>query len=408
MAGRKIIRNYISLSSGQIFSQLLTFLALVYLARVIGPESLGKIGFAQVYTSYFMFFTDIGLNLLGVRSIARDRASANELMNEILSIRLVLATLLFFVLAALDFLLFKETDLRILILIYGLTIFSFAGALDFLFLGTGRSGLIGIVNSIRAVVFLVLVLIFVHNADELYRVAVFFLASYLVSALCYVALGRVVVGYKLKLGFDPGRWRQLVIAALPLGAITLLSVFTQQQSVLLLGFFSQPAEVGLYYGMFKIIFMALFAISLFGDTIYPLLARREDNVFLASLKLAAIVLLPAMFLFNSFDVEIISLALGKEFIAGAHIFRILVWVIPLTALLTVFNKTLIAGKHDRKCLTANTAGFAISVLSGIYLVSAFGMVGAAVSYVFSLVIANLFMGYYVFRVRHKVAIEPAA
>lgn len=408
MAGKKILRNYISLSSGQIFSQVLTFLALAYLARVIGPESLGKIGFAQVYTSYFMFFTDIGLNLLGVREIARDRAGAVDLTNTILSIRLALATFLFVVMAALDFLLFQETELRVLILIYGLTIFSFAAALDFLFLGAGRSGLIGIVNSVRAVVFLGLVLLFVSNGDELYLVAVFFLASYLVSAACYLVFGRLAVDYRLKLRLDFSRWRRLAIIALPLGVITVLSVFTQQQSVLLLGFFSEPADMGLYYGMFKIIFMALFAISLFGDTIYPLLiSSGEGNIFLASLKLIAVILLPAMFLLNSFDVEIIRLVLGEDFVAGAHIFRILVWVIPLTALLTVFNKTLIAGKYDRKCLVANAYGFAASVLAGVYLVSRFGMAGAAASYILSLAIANLFMGYFIFRVRH-VAVEPAA
>lgn len=407
MTEKKIIRNFFLLSSGQVFSQFIVFLSLAYLARVIGPESLGKIGFTQVFVSYFIFFSDLGLNLHGVREIAKDRGKMREMVNTILSIRLSFAVLVFSVLAVTDFLIFKESVIRFLVIVYGLTIFTFALGLDFLFMGINKSSLIGIVNSIRAVVFLGLIMLLVESSNDLYEIALIFLFSYVVSTVAYFVFAKISVEYSLHLFWNPKRWKEVVMSTLPLGVMSILSLFTQQQSILLLGIFYSTVDVGLYYGMFKIVMMAIFIIEMYGYTIYPMLIDpKNGNILIFSVKLIIFLVVPAILLMNVFDIEIIKIVLGAEYTEGDYVFKMLIWIIPLTAIFTVLNRSLIAQQHDRKCLIANVYGFIAGTLASIFLIPKFGMIGAASSFILSLVLVNVIMGYFVLRI-NKLSLQTS-
>lgn len=395
---KKIFTNFFSLSFGQTLSQVITFITVAYMARILGPESLGKIGFAQVFTSYFNYLTDMGLCLLGIREIALDRSKIPAYVDMIVSIKAVFAAFSFIALAATAFLITKPQEIKLLILIYGAAIFMTATALDWFYLGIERMELTGIVNTLRAAAFLGLLFVFVKVPSDIFNAAWGFLASYAVSTALYFVLARVFAGYSYKFRFELKAFKEIVRKALPLGALVMLNVFIQQQSILVLGFLRSPVEVGLYFGIFKVVFAAIFVIGMFADSVYPVFSYTRGNaVVFYCLKIVLPAFMPIGLLGTVFDKETISLLLGRDFLAGSEIFRLLLWSLPLTAMISVFSKALIARRHDWKCLLGFAIGLGASIVSSLYLIPAHGLTGAAVSYLISLGITALHTGYYALR-----------
>lgn len=97
--GKKIIENILSLSIAEFASKGLQALFYLYLARVLGKEGLGALGFAQSFTSYFILFVKLGFDTVGTRAIAKRPELLRKYVNSIISIRTILAFAVFAVLA---------------------------------------------------------------------------------------------------------------------------------------------------------------------------------------------------------------------------------------------------------------------------------------------------------------------
>ena len=67
---RLVIRNFLTLGSGELFGRLIGFAAMVYVARALGVTAYGIVGFAMAVILYFQAFVDGGVELLGPREVA--------------------------------------------------------------------------------------------------------------------------------------------------------------------------------------------------------------------------------------------------------------------------------------------------------------------------------------------------
>lgn len=57
---QRIIKNTVSLLTGSVIARLLGFVVIVYLARILGPGSFGKISFVMAIVTYFILIADVG------------------------------------------------------------------------------------------------------------------------------------------------------------------------------------------------------------------------------------------------------------------------------------------------------------------------------------------------------------
>jgi len=81
----KPARNALFLFGGEGASRLLGFLTAAVLARRVGVDGFGQIGFATAILAYGMVITDFGLVSLGTREMARDKSRAQQLAGSVLS-----------------------------------------------------------------------------------------------------------------------------------------------------------------------------------------------------------------------------------------------------------------------------------------------------------------------------------
>lgn len=94
---KTILKNFVSLSGGELFSKAIAFITTIYLARVISPEGFGIIGYATAFVSYFLLFIDFGFDIISVKKIANDKSQIEKYVNNIISFRLLIASIAFLV-----------------------------------------------------------------------------------------------------------------------------------------------------------------------------------------------------------------------------------------------------------------------------------------------------------------------
>ncbi len=70
-----VARNFFALVSGEAVARLTAFATTIYIARTLGAESYGVIGFALAVILYLSRIADGGMEFfgLGIREIAEDR-----------------------------------------------------------------------------------------------------------------------------------------------------------------------------------------------------------------------------------------------------------------------------------------------------------------------------------------------
>ena len=100
MQTQKNIFYNVLLAISQVLFPLITF---PYLARVLGPENIGKLNFSESIAKYFILLAALGIPIYGVREIAKKMNEKKELsilFSEIFLINLIttifLSILIFF------------------------------------------------------------------------------------------------------------------------------------------------------------------------------------------------------------------------------------------------------------------------------------------------------------------------
>ena len=89
MQTQKNIFYNVLLAISQVLFPLITF---PYLARVLGPDNIGKLNFAESIAKYFILLAALGIPIYGVREIAKKLNSKKELtllFSEIFFINLI-------------------------------------------------------------------------------------------------------------------------------------------------------------------------------------------------------------------------------------------------------------------------------------------------------------------------------
>ena len=87
--------NVLSLVSSDIGSRLIGFLAVTYLARILGPENIGILAVGMATLTFSSIVSSMGIPLLGVRSIAANISPIQNLVKRICTARFLLSIISF-------------------------------------------------------------------------------------------------------------------------------------------------------------------------------------------------------------------------------------------------------------------------------------------------------------------------
>jgi len=390
---KRLLSNFLSLSTLQGASYILPLITLPYLVRVLGPEKFGLIAFAQAFIGYFDILTDYGFNLSATREISinrENREKVSEIFSSVIIIKILLGTLSFIILAIILTLIPKfENDELIYIFAFGTVIGNILFPVWF-FQGMERMKYITILNIVARGIFTICIFIFIRKeADYLYVP--------LINSLGLIVAGtlslRIVfkdfgvkfnfptieaIRYQLKEGWH------IFISTVAISSYTISNTF-------ILGLFTSNTIVGYYSGAEKIIRAVQGLFSPVSRAVYPYISKLVTNSRQKGIRFIKKVtmLIGSFSFFVSLAVfifahPIVNILLGPQYTESIKVLRILSFLPFIISLSNIFGiQTMLTFGYKKAFSRILISASIINIVLSFILVPIYQGIGTSVAVIIS-------------------------
>lgn len=383
---RGIAKNFLSLTAANAVSKALGMVTVVYLARVLGVGGFGKINFSLALVNYFALFAHSGLNTIGSRAAARDRAAAPALINRIITLKLVLGLAAFAALAVFVLVMKADGDIKTLTLVYGLTMFT-ANVLpfDWVFQAYEKMEYLSAASVLQGLVYTGLILLCVRGGGQLGLVPWLLLAAQAAAcAAMLLAFRRVEPAYSPRP--DLSRPGELLAQAWPVLAAAVMIIVTLNFPLTLTGFLRGETEAGWFAAANKIPQIFIEAMLAYVFAVFPAAARlhaaepeKLSRLLNYTMRAVLTVGLPAAAGLTLLAPGITSLLFGRGFEGAALPLAALAWTPIVVFSNNLLFHTLWAAGRQHAVTAVSALQAALTVLFCWLLVPRFGAAGAAFS-----------------------------
>lgn len=383
LAAKKIVKNILSLSMAELASKGIVFLWTALLAREIGQEGFGMIGFANTFTNYFLLFITLGFNTIGAREIAKSIDKINKYVNTIVSARLVLAAIAFTVFVIIVLLLDRTQESKSILLICGTSLFSNAILLEWVYQGTERMEILAFRQVIVNLMNLAGIVIFVNSREDALLAMIIISAALFINSLWMLAVYIKLYG-TIRFNIDFALLRDIWKSALPLTISNLFITFLNTFNIILLGFMKGDVATGVYFAAYKIVILCLVPASVLQFAFFPAISRavtiEEKRIIVSKfsllLSIAATITTVIFFAFSDYLTVFIF---GEDFVDSSLVLKILMVSTFLSYINIALNIPLIAWKMEKQAMIAIIIGCSFNIGLNFILIPAYSYHGAAFS-----------------------------
>lgn len=390
------------LTTANYFFPLLTF---PYVSRVLGVTNIGIVNFVDSIIHYFVLVSMMGINIVGIREIAKnkyDRELLNKTFSSLFWLNTVTTTI---ALIALIIITLYVEQLRLhwqMMMIGALKLIMNYMLIEWLYKGLEEFRYITIRTLIVKAVYVMSVFVFVQSVNDYSTYYFLTVMMIVVNSLINLIYSRKYVS----LNYANVQIFQYLSPFIVLGLYNLFNSMYISVNVMWLGFVSGETEVGYYTTASKLysIFIALF--SAFTGVMLPrmssLLSEGKLDEFKNKLNKAYNILF-------SFSIPLIMLSMVNAptiiyFVAGdgyegaivpMRIMMPLMLIIGYEQILVI--QTLMPLKKDKAILKNSIIGASTGLVLNIALISSFASVGAAFVWLASEIAVLCSAQYYVTR-----------
>jgi O-antigen/teichoic acid export membrane protein len=402
---KTIAINFLSLVGSDFVVRLLGVFSTGLLARRIGPADFGLLNLCLVIVNYFALLATWGLPAVATREVSIDRSLVRLWTLHITKIRMGLAAIAYLLLVTCWFWPGFSDEKKVILTVYGLTLFTTVLMLEWPFQAIERMKHIGFARIAAAVVYLAGIVIFVRAPENILAVPWLLLASQATAALFLAAvLFRRAEETPSKKQL-PGA-RALLAQAMPIGFAIVMGTLLLNVDTLLIGYLRTDAEVGFYSGAYRVVLVVTGLVSAFSNALFPSIAYySEHQREKLTLLLRYVARIYALGLFpiavgGFFVAEpVMHLFFGNAFSNGGQALRILLFSLWLNSANALYFYLLVSQREHSALLRVLVIQTVINVALNLLLIPRFGLVGAA-----SATVVSDAVGYVCFRRTAKIAV----
>lgn len=382
---KKLLINAGWLFAGQIIHKIISYLIILIIGRTLGDIGLGQYSFVVSFTAFVSYLSDFGINYYIMREIAQNKTKKN-LISHALSLKVLLATLDWFLIIFLALQLNKDPAVKTAIILYGLG--SIISTIGLLF-----SSIIFAHEVTKYETFALLterILTLLIGGLVLFRlrsILIFFIVltvnSFILNSL------RVYFGFRFirpKLIFKPEKWVWILSRSYIFWFIYIFSFIYYNTDIIMLGLMKTDEVVGWYKGGYFFIQAAMLVPSVVVNSTLPSISRLwvENRKTLKILFKKAFQVLLAFGIIGAggaflFAPLLIRIFLGQEFVNSVEVLRILGWTIPAMFINSLYGSFL-NGIGEEKTYTKIVGSTALlNVLLNYALIQLISYKGAAIA-----------------------------
>jgi len=394
----RVVRNTLSLFTGQTGAQLLALVFTIYLARVVPRNEYGALMFAFSFVVVFNVLSEYGLWTLLVRNMAREPAQAADYFwNSVvlkLALSVVAAIIGIIVLVAA-----YPVELRVVTclaggwLLFNAWYFSAAAV----FRAFQEHHFDGSLSFIGKLLYVGLGLALIHfTRDVRWIAAVFTLAM---AVQCGLAFAVVRARHRdFTFTFSLGRQWFLLRHAWLFFAINLFTTVHLRFAHLVIGKECAPSAVGFYNVAFMLVMVPIVLANAFVQSMYPVLAEsheRGDAEFWpkarSGFRWLGALAFPVIVYMTIEGRRVLGALFPPEFSAALLPMLILLWGLGLDFFNPFSGHILYVLNRQKVVIGITATSVVVNIIANLVLVPWWGITGASVAMVLSLSV--MFWGY---------------
>ncbi|HLB25151.1 MAG TPA: oligosaccharide flippase family protein, partial [Nitrospirota bacterium] len=272
----KVFKNILSLLSERAVVPAVNLLLVVFIARYMGAQGLGRYAVIVGFVSFFDIFLDLGINTLIIREVARDRSSVDALVARAVTLKLAVTPVIFVSIAV--FLRFFEYPPDVVRAFYifsaASVLIAFSETFNSLYKAFERMNLVALMVFLRQVFIVAAVVAAMEMGYGITGIAV----SYLAIAACYLLLNYLLftlrVG-KIKIGLDRHFHVRLFERSLPFITVGFFFVLFFRLDVVMISAVADDAQAGLFSAALKVVSSLMLLSAAFLEAVFPVISKYE-------------------------------------------------------------------------------------------------------------------------------------
>lgn len=384
-----------------------------YVSRVLGVSNIGICDFVDSIVNYFVLFSMMGVNIMGIREIAKcngETKRINTTFNSILVLNTLSTSVVAICLIIAIYCVPQLYEYKELMWIGVVKLMFNYLAVEWLYKGLENFKFITTRSIVVRCIYVFCVFIFVRTPEDFPIYYLLLVGMVIANAVVGITHARHYVSFTLK----NIEIKQYVKPFFSLGLYSLLTTMYTSFNVVFLGFVSTPTEVGYYTTATKLhaIFLAMY--TAFTGVMMPRMSSlvsegRMDEfkrLLSKSVKVLFLVALPIMAVAMIFAPQIIDIVAGNGYegaIAPMRIVMPLILIVGYEQILVI--QVLMPLKEDTVILRNSMLGAIVGVVGNIILVPHYACVGSAIVWVISELAVLCSSQYYVskqLKIRLKV------
>lgn len=399
----KIKTNFIYSSILTLSNFVFPFLTFPYVSRVLGVNNIGIYNWVGGIVQYFTFFSMMGIAIVGIREVAKNKSDKLELsktFSSLLMLTLISTLIAIVILLILTATVPKFTDYKQMFYIGAVNIFVNLFLVEWFFKGVENFKYITIRSLIVKSVYVILVFLFVQHKGDYNIYYLLTVSAVALNAIFNWIYSRRFVSFSLaNINLKPYYKSFLV-----LGFYMLLTSMYATFNVVYLGFMGGNVEVGYYTTATKLYGILLAFFSAFTGVMLPRMSSlvAEENyeeinrLIEKSFSILYTFCFPMIIFFMFFAPEIISIIAGKGYEGSILPMRI---VLPLMLIIgteeILIIQLLMPLNKDKAIFINSVIGASVGVALAIILVKNLHSVGSSIVWVCSEFSILISAGYFV-------------
>jgi O-antigen/teichoic acid export membrane protein len=378
----RILDNISALAIAQIIAMVAGFFSTAWVARSLGPEGYGIIGFGTAFISYFGLMVVLGTDYYGNREIAQNPDKAQELAAKIIGLRFVLATVTLTIYFAIIYFIDRSQPVKIVMMIQAIGPVFTVVAIDFIFEGRQRMRAVAVRVGGSSVLSLVCILLFVRGSEDVYVAAAIPVLATAIGTVWLVGLAHKQI-VPLRISFNRPELVTVFKGCAPIAISGFMGALFLNIDIVMLGFLRSEAETGLYTGMARLYMLAFALGNLVTAAFRPAVAAAFSDAgamvrqYGANVKMVVLFGFPIVAGVIAFPGEIVALIFGAGFAAGADALVIL-QIAGMFGYIGIAAAAALIAWHDQLAqMWCHAAAAIANIALNIYLIPRYGIEGAA-------------------------------
>ena len=382
---QKHAQNISWMFSAKIINMLISFLAMGYIARNLGPGNYGELSYAISFVGIFSFFVPLGMDQILLKYLAKYPDKKNEYLGTAITLRITASMVAIIVCVLSAFLISsKDVSLLLIFIISFYSVFSSFQLLSYEFLAEARAKYPSLLSLGIVFILNVLKILAIYFGKGVIYLALILLLESLLYCFGYLYLKTKIYKDTEKLRFNKEIALKILRKSYPLiFASAFYIIYTRIDQVMIKHMINADA-VGLYDAAVRISELTYFIPSLLLISFFPALINAQKQSLelyhKRTKKLLLLILLTSCViaaLTTLFSKHIILIIFGSSFLGAVPVLYLYAWSTIGASLNSFAQQILIVENDTKNILISALLGMITNVSLNLYLIPLYGITGAA-------------------------------